>query len=243
MSLISRIEHQLPASQYSLGLSEVDHSRGEQTDPRVTMLLVVPVEKLLTEDAAVLDTAETIRKIRPILQGAKLAFRIRVVVGNVRPAVRLGDAQVSHQKSDGLGGHDLAAVGMDGELPGGDLVFADGFFDELLGQFGAFPRCNHPTNDVAAEHVQDDVEIEVGPLDRTQQFGDVPTPELVRSGGQQLGPVVGRMDELIAPFAGLSLLLQDAVHGAARAQVTAFRLTGWPEQPPATDPEIALHVR
>ncbi len=27
---------------------------------------------------------------------------------------------------------------------------------------------------------------------------------------------------LIAPFEGLSLLLQDAVHGAARAQVLAF---------------------
>ena len=53
--------------------------------------------------------------------------------------MRLGDAQVGHQKSDRLGSHDLAAVGMDGELPGGNLVFVDGFFDELLGEFRAFP--------------------------------------------------------------------------------------------------------
>jgi hypothetical protein len=68
VSLIGRIEHELPVSQYSLGLSEVNHRRGEQADPRVTMLLVVPVEELLAEGAAVLDAAETIREIRAILQ-------------------------------------------------------------------------------------------------------------------------------------------------------------------------------
>jgi molybdopterin converting factor small subunit len=48
---------------------------------------------------------------------------------------------------------------MDGELPRRNLVFADGFFDELFGQFRAFPGRNHPARDVAAEDVQDGVEI------------------------------------------------------------------------------------
>jgi hypothetical protein len=72
--------------------------------------------------------------------------------------VGLGDAQVG-QKSDRFGSHDLAAVGMDGELAGGNLVLADGLLDELLGQFGAFPGRDHPAGDVAAEDVEDDVEI------------------------------------------------------------------------------------
>jgi hypothetical protein len=39
-------------------------------------------------------------------------------------------------------------------------VLGDGLLDELLGQFGAFPVRDHPAGDVAAEDVQDDVEIE-----------------------------------------------------------------------------------
>src|ERR1051325_9904312 len=139
MGLVGRIEHYLPPRHYSLGLTEVNHRRSEQADPGMTMLLVVPVEELLAEGATVLDTAESVREFRAVFHGAKLAFRIRVVIGNVRPAMCLGDAQVSQHNSHRLGSHDLAAVGMDGELPGGNVVFSDDFFDELPGQFRAFP--------------------------------------------------------------------------------------------------------
>jgi hypothetical protein len=44
----------------------------------------------------------------------------------------------------------------------------------------------------------------------------------VECGGQQLGFPVCRVDELIATFAGLALLLEDAVHGADRTEVLAF---------------------
>src|SRR5207245_9394689 len=47
--------------------------------------------------------------------------------------------------------------------------------------------------DVAAEHIEDHVEIEVRPLRRAQQLGDVPTPELIGRGGQQLRLLIGRM--------------------------------------------------
>ena len=81
------------------------------------MLLVI-LEKLLAESAAVLDATEAIRKIRAVLHGAKLAFRIRIVVGNIGSAVAFGDTQVGHQKSDRFGFHDSTAVGMNGELAG-----------------------------------------------------------------------------------------------------------------------------
>ena len=111
---------------------------------------------------------------------------------------------------------------MDGELAGLDILFAAGFLDELLGQFRAFAGRDHPAGDVAAEDIEDDVEIEVGPLGRTQQLGDVPAPELIGRGGQQLRLLVGRMNELIAAFARLALLFEDAVHGADRAEILAF---------------------
>src|SRR5208283_4387614 len=133
----------------------------------MAVLFVVPLEKLLAEGAAVLDAAEAVRKLRAVLHGAELAFRIRVVVGNIRPAMALGNAQVGHQKGNRLGLHDPAAVGMNGELAGGNLMLADGFLDKLLGQFGAFLAGDHPASNVATEDVEDDVEIEVGPLDRT----------------------------------------------------------------------------
>jgi uncharacterized protein (TIGR03437 family) len=41
-----------------------------------------------------LDAAEAIRELRAVFHGAELTFRIRVVVGNIRSAVGLGDAQV-----------------------------------------------------------------------------------------------------------------------------------------------------
>jgi hypothetical protein len=58
VSLIGGIQHHLPLSQDGLSLAKVDHGRGEQTQPRVAMLLVVPSKKLLTEGAAVLDAVK-----------------------------------------------------------------------------------------------------------------------------------------------------------------------------------------
>ena len=51
--------------------------------------------------------------------------------------------------------------------------------DQTLGQLGAIAIGDHPTHDATAEDIQDDVEVISGPLGRTAQVGDVPTPELV----------------------------------------------------------------
>ena len=82
---------------------------------------------------------------------------------------------------------------------------AHGLGDELLGQVGAFARGDHPADHVAAEDVEDHVEVEVGPLGRPQELGDVPGPDLVGRGGQQFGLGVGRVAELVAPLADLPL--------------------------------------
>jgi hypothetical protein len=147
------------------------------------MLLVVPPEKILAECAAVGETAEAIRELRTVLQGPELAFRIRVVIGYIRSAVGLGDAEIGHEEGHRLGRHDPATVGVDVELTGGNLVLANGLLNELLGQFRALPMHDHPADGIATEDVEDDIEIEIGPFGRTQQFGNVPAPKLVGGGG------------------------------------------------------------
>lgn len=94
VGLVSGIEHQLALLDDGRSLAIVDHSRGEELDAGMTVLLVVPSEKLLAEAAAVLDTAEAFGEVGPILQGAEVAFGIRIVVGDIGAAVGLGDAQI-----------------------------------------------------------------------------------------------------------------------------------------------------
>lgn len=90
---------------------------------------------------------------------------------------------------------------MDGELAFGDVEFAARCVIQAIGHFSAFARIDHPADDVAAEDIEDDLKNEVRPLGRSQQFGVVPTPELIGRGGQKLGLLVGRMGELVTAFA------------------------------------------
>jgi len=52
---VSGIQHHLAVGQDGRGLAEVNHGGGEQADAGMTMLFVIPGEKLLTEGAAVLE--------------------------------------------------------------------------------------------------------------------------------------------------------------------------------------------
>ena len=99
---------------------------------------------------------------------------------------------------------------------------AAGVLDQALGQLGAFAIRDHPADDVAAEDIQDDVEMIDGPLHRAAQLGDVPTPQLIGCGGQQLRLLIGRMSELIAALAAFAMRFQQTVHGANRAMKPAF---------------------
>jgi hypothetical protein len=85
--LCKRIEHGLTVGQDYRAFAEVDHGWGQQANVGLAMLLVVPLEELLAKGAAVLDAAEAIGELRAVLQGTELAFRIRVVVGNIGSAV------------------------------------------------------------------------------------------------------------------------------------------------------------
>ena len=203
-------------------LAVVDHGRRHQAKTRVVVLVVVPLEEGLAETASVFDGAEAVRETRAVFEGAELAFRIRIVIGDVWTAVGFDDAQIGQQQGHGFRFHGRTAIRVDGELAGRDVLRVATMLDEPLGQFGAFAVGDHPTDDVATKNIQDDVEVVGSPLYRAAQLGDVPAPQLVGLGGQQFRLLIRRMGELITAFAAFAMRFQQAVHGANRAMKLAF---------------------
>src|SRR5213594_4227036 len=209
----------LPRGDDLAGAPEVDGLGRHHADPGVAMLGVVPGEELTAKRSPILHGSKPVGEAWAVLEGLELRLRVRVVIGDVRPREGLRDAEVGEEHADRLAIHGRAAVGVDDELARADLLLLAGVLDEPFGEGRVLLPREHPSGNVAAEDVKDHVEVEVGPLHRTEQLGDVPRPDLVGGRGQQLGlPVVG-VTELIAPLANLLVLGKDAVHRALRAEV------------------------
>jgi hypothetical protein len=85
-----------------------------------------------------------------------------------------------------------------------------------------FALGQEPADDVAAEDVQNDVEVKPRSLTWTWEHGNVPGPDLVGAGGKQFRLVVVRMSEEVAAFANFLGLVEDAIHGSRRAVINAF---------------------
>jgi hypothetical protein len=66
----------------------------QQAHPGVTVLVVVPPKKTLTERTTVLDAPKAVRELRPILHGSELALGVWIVIRDVRPTMRFRDTQI-----------------------------------------------------------------------------------------------------------------------------------------------------
>ena len=161
--------------------------------------------------ARILDAAETLGELGAVFERFELRLRIRVVVGDVRPGVRLRDAQTCEQVSDRLAFHRRTAIGVDRELAGDDALLLAGLADQALREGCAFVTREHPAHHVAAEDVEDHVQVKVGPLGRTQELRDVPGPDLVCGRREQFGLRVVRMAKLVPPLADLAVFGEQAV--------------------------------
>src|SRR5581483_9948237 len=113
----------------------------------MAVLAVVPVEEPPAEVARVLEGAEAVRELRSILERLELRLRVRVVVGDVGPAVRLGDAEIREEKPDGLRGHGGTAIGVERELTRQDLLLRAGLGDELVCEERRLTGGNEPADD------------------------------------------------------------------------------------------------
>src|SRR5437016_12172084 len=81
---------------------------------------------------------------------------------------------------------------------------------------------DHPTGDVTAENIEEDVQVEVRPFRGAEQLGYIPAPQLIGGGGHELGLLVGRMRQLIAALTNLAVLVEQAIHSTNRAVILAF---------------------
>src|ERR1039457_1318905 len=131
-------------------------------------------------------------------------------------------AQIGQHQRHRLRGHRGSSIRVYGQRSCGDALFLAGCRDQPLGQFGRFAGSYHPAHHIAAEDIEDDIEMEVGPFGWAQQLGYIPTPDLIGPGGQQLRLGVLRMPKLVATLLQFAVFSQDAMHGAYRAEINAF---------------------
>ncbi len=105
------------------------------------------------------------------------------------------------------------------------------YWPKLTSQIGPVSRnpltrpdrvMTHPANHLAAEDIEDHVQIVVRPLLRAEQLGDVPAPDFVWARGQQLRRGVVRTTNLIAPFLNFVRGVQEAIHSAGRTEIGAL---------------------
>ena len=80
-----------------VSVAVVDIGRGVHPDPGMAMILVVPAVEPCAERAGVLEGAEPLGEVGPVLQGLELGLGERVVIARMRPGVRLGDAEIGEQ--------------------------------------------------------------------------------------------------------------------------------------------------
>ena len=157
-----------------------------------------------------------------IFERFELRLRVRIVIGDVGPAVGLGDLQIDQQGGHRFRAHTGAAVDVQGERAGDDVVFRHGLGDQVFGKLRGFTQGDHPAHHVAAEDIEDHVQVIAAPFTGPLSFTDVPAPDLVGLHRQQLRCDVGRVDTLMAPLVRAARGREQAVHGAHRAQVVAL---------------------
>ena len=155
------------------------------------MLEVVPGKKRAAESAGVLDAAEAVGEVRPVLERLELRFRERVVVGDVWPAeCVLVTPRSASSNATGLERIDEPRSACSVSWPGLDVLLRARLRDEPLGERRRFLRRRPSSHGVAAEDVEDHVQVEVRPLRRSEQLRDVPGPQLVRAVASSSGLVI-----------------------------------------------------
>lgn len=80
--------------------------------------------------------------------------------------MRLCHFEVDQQLRHDLRAHASATIGVQGQRAWFDALFANGFSDQLFGRFSAFSWRGHPADDLAAEDVEDHIQVEIAPLEQ-----------------------------------------------------------------------------
>lgn len=209
-------------------------SRADVADPAVPVVVVVPMHELARPFARGVQVREAFsRELGPVLRRAEQAFDEGVVVAHARPRVRRLDAQPP-QHGQHRGGLQRGAVVA---MQHGSLVAWHGV--NALGQRGALhePRgmvtvvllVHLEAHDLAAEDIEDQVQVEPASGDFGRQERHVPAPQLARCGGDVRGrrPALARRLGA-APMARLALRAQHALEGGLGGDVVGLAISPHP---------------
>ena len=132
----------------------------------------------------------------------------------MRPGKALAHAQVNQQLGGRFEDRRRAAAGMEHQLRQVDVLLAVSLSRELFGQVAGLTFGAHPANHVATEDIQNIIEIEVLPGDRPFEHRDVPGPELIRLGRQELRPAVDRIVALVPTLKHFVVLTKATIRRA-----------------------------
>src|SRR5215213_296602 len=190
----------------------------------MAVLVVVPADELGDPALRVLLAGESrCRPVRPVLAGPEQGFGERVVVADPRPAVGGDDAEPLERGLHGGALHRTAIVGVQDERAREAALGPDRLADEIGGQLGALALVDLPAHDLAAEDIEDQVEVEEHAPDWTGHPGDVPAPDFAGAAGtvargrlatrRRLGPAA----MVLLPFGP-----QDAVEAGLRGDISAL---------------------
>ena len=179
LMVIKSITHYLLGCPFTLCRSRprfcstvMDIVRGEHRDAAVAVLGVVPGEECPAEGNGRREVGEATGEAGMVLHGFELRLGERVVIGHLGTAQRAGYAEISEKLRGTLARHRRATIGVQGQHLGLDALLVTGLLDEAPGQRRVLPVSDHPAHDVAAEDIEQHVEVEVRPLLRPEQLGD-----------------------------------------------------------------------
>ena len=192
----------------------------DPTDAAVQMLLVVPVHEPAGPQPRLHQISHAVlRELRAVLGRAEHALGVGVVVAHTRAGVRRRHAQpVQHgQHRGGFERGTVVAVQHGFARARGEVFTQRGALEQLGGVLGAVVGVDFPADDLAAEDIQDHVEVEELPLDLAGQVRHVPAPQLLGCAGH-VGR--GRTRRARSLSASAMLVLAVFAHEAVKAGFT-----------------------
>ncbi len=130
----------------------------------MAVLGVIPREERPAKSDGLIDVGKAAGEPGMVLQGLELRLGERIIIGDLGATQRARDPKVGEQLRGALARHRCPTVGVQGEDLWFDALFMAGFLNQTTGEDRVFPICHHPTDDVTAEDVEQDVEVVVGPF-------------------------------------------------------------------------------
>lgn len=147
----------------------VDVGRSEECDTRVAVVVVVAVDVGAAVGASAFEVGEEVGVVGGVLEGLELGLGVGIVVADVGATEGAADAELVEDIGDVVAGGDGAAIGVEGELASADGLFTAGLPDEARGDLAGLGVREGPADDVAAEDVEEDEKVVIGPSGRPAQ--------------------------------------------------------------------------